>query len=137
MIVTTIPKEYLQDVWPEAEAYIQSAWDQSPGYYNAIDVLDRIVRDLEVLWGVYDNGQNLIGCFTTSVEQYPQSRILVISALAGHDAKSWEGKAFSILTDYAKDHECSSMEARGRRGWIAHAKQYGWKEVATIIKIDL
>ena len=137
MIVTIIPKEYLSNVWPEASGYIEAAWDRAPGYYSAKDILDRIIKDLEVLWGVYDEERNMIGCFTTAIEEYPQARIMVITALSGKDLEAWYEKALDIVKKYSVDQGCSRLEARGRGGWTAYAKKTGWETVGMTYKIDL
>lgn len=137
MIVTIIPKDFLGQVWPDVVGYIEDAWNTSPGYYSATDILERILNNMEVLWGVYDQNKNLLGCFTTSVEQYPQSRIMIITALAGHDLEKWYDKALETVKRYARDMQCSRIEARGRGGWTAYAKRTGWQVAATVYKIEL
>lgn len=137
MIVTIIPKDFIGQVWGEVSDYIDKAWETSPGYYNSTDILDRILNDLEVLWGVYDKNKNILGCFTTSVEEYPRARILVITALSGHDLEKWYEKSLETVKNYARDMGCSRIEARGRGGWTAYAKKTGWQVSATVYRIDI
>jgi len=137
MIISIIPKDQLDKLWPFAEPLITSAWSKAPGYYLSSDIYQRIMDDVEVLWGVFDEGFDLIGVFTTVIEQYPQSRRMCLSALAGGRAKEWVLDAVDILKRYAVDHQCNFVETRGREGWRGFKGLDGWKPIFSTYVYDL
>ena len=136
-MISLIPVEKIASVWEQAATFIQSAWDKSPGHYDAIDVLDRILQGYEALWGVFDDDLNMTAAFTTQIEQYPKGLVLMVRAAGGSDADGWIRDAMAILRDYAKDNDCKRMEAFGRAGWWTYAKQLGGRRAGVIYDFNL
>jgi hypothetical protein len=137
LIISLIPKSEVPPIWPVVSPFIESAWAQAPGYYRAIDILDRILQDIECLWGVFDNDLNMVAAFTTQVEQYPLSRKLVITCMSGKGVRDWYDQMMEILERFAKDQGCSSIIVRGREGWRRLGRNKNWKHTASTLEYPL
>lgn len=129
MIITLIPKEYLEEFWPKAMPFIQMALDEAPGYYRLADVLHNILQDMEALWAVIGDDGDLVCCFTTMINQYPLCKKLLIHHVGGSNIEEWEDECYDILKRYAKDVGCDGINALGRNGWRRKAKERNWKAV--------
>lgn len=136
-MISLIPKAEVPALWATAEPYIAKAWAEAPGYFRSIDILDRILNDIECLWGVFDEDLKMIAAFTTQVELYPLSKRLVISSLGGGKIREWYPEMMSIMEQFGKDQDCSSIIARGREGWRAIGKNSKWKHTASVYEYPL
>lgn len=136
MIISLVPHDALSVFWPIAEPFIEKALEAAPGYYRAVDVLDNIINEREALWAVLDDDENAIACFTTMVQQFPLCRRLLVHHVGGDGLDIWQDDCWRILQNYARDTGCSGIDARGRDGWRARARERGCK-IVSMYSMDL
>lgn len=137
MIISLIPKEEISRVWEDAAVFIDEGWAKAPDHYRSIDILDLILKDVEQLWGAFDDDLRMISAFTTRVDEYPLARRLVVSCLAGERFGDWYEDVFEILKSFAKDQGCAYIQMSGRRGWEIYANKTGWKETYTTFQFKV
>lgn len=128
MKITLIPKDHIDDLWKRVSPMLQKAIDRNPGKYELIDIYSDCLTGVQALWVAFDEESlELHGCCTTRVLEYPMSRVLLLEWLAGSDVADWADDGFRVMTAYAKDYKCQSMECVGRRGWEPMLKKNGWE----------
>ncbi len=89
------------------------------------------------MWVIADEDKKIIGCFTTVLNQYPLTRRMCISCLAGSRLEDWYEEALEIVKRYARDFECSKLECKARKGFRDYAKKTGWTEAAIVYEMPL
>lgn len=136
MIITLVPTEHVGEFWPTAQPFIEKALEANPGYYRMVDVLDKILHEMEALWAVLDDDGTCQACFTTTINQYPLCRRLTVHHVGGDYLDEWQDDCWEILASYAKDTGCSGIDAYGRDGWRSRARMRGVR-IRTTYSFDI
>jgi len=123
--------------WPRVEPLLKKATDTRDGQYHPFDIFDKLVDGELQLWGIFSDEKELIAVLTTRVCQYRNSRALSIDWLGGSQMKTWLPQVIETLKNFAKHNGCSSLEGRGRSGWVRALEKYGWEKDYIAIKMEL
>lgn len=132
-----VPSEEARDWWPRVEEWVREALGHGPGLYAPQDVLDRILGREMQLWVACDD-EEPIGCVTTSVEQFPRRKALLIGVVAGRrgQVRAWIKGMDELLMAYAQHMGCDVQLAEGRLGWDRFVGN-GWRTVSTYYMREL
>lgn len=127
----------VEDWWPSVEEWVREALGHGPGLYAPQDVLDRILDREMQLWVACDD-EEPIGCVTTSVEQFPRRKALLIGVVAGRrgQVRAWIKGMDDLLMAYAQHMGCDVQLAEGRLGWDRFVGN-GWRTVSTYYMREL
>ncbi len=114
MIVSQVPAQHADRVWPMVAPFIASALAHSAGHLRPEDVRAEIATGHRQLWIGSDGGPVRAVC-VTKVAEYPATRALWVHESAGTlDAI----EAFwPVLKAFAKEWACDTVCFYGRRGW--------------------
>lgn len=137
MIITVIPREHIPREWPRVEPLLKRATDTRDGQYHPFDIFDKLIDGELQLWGIFDDERELLATFTTRVCQYRNSRALSMDWVGGSQMKTWLPEVMERLKDFARSHGCTSLEGRGRSGWVRALKKYGWEPDYIAVKMEL
>ena len=138
MKVYLVPQEYITQIYPNIEKYIDRMVPTAYGRFEKIDLVNDILTGKATLWTVMDeeDDNKIYGVIFTELSYYPRQKMLSISFAAGDNLESWIDESLEVLENWAVDNECVAMEITGRRGWVKKLKSHNWQEEFVIVKKD-
>jgi hypothetical protein len=128
MLVTLIPLDYIDDVWPEIEAFMEGAAKYTYGRFNAEDIKAGLKNNIQQLWVAFDESNKFYGAVVTEVIVYPRMTTLVMHFTGGIDLPRWKQPMLETLQRFAKENGCKVIESYGRSGWERVFKNDGFKK---------
>lgn len=135
MKISSVPKEYIQDIWPMVGKHLQKAIDKNPGLYTVDMLYADLINGAQLLWVAIDDGAIKMAA-TTRIVVFPSGSMMIAEWLGGDEMESWLENALETIESYANDMGCRRMEVYGRKGWKV-LKQYGWNDAAVVYRKDL
>jgi hypothetical protein len=126
MEVSIVPVEYIEQVWPSIEGYLEGAANYSYGRYSVKDIKNGLLTKPQSLWIAFEDSK-ILGVVITSITYYPSMTALDMVFTGGIELKRWKKPMLNILQKYAKDNGCKIIESYGRVGWEKVFKQDGFK----------
>ena len=119
MLITHVPLDYLEMVWPHIEGYLDGAARYSHGRFKVEDIKHGIQTKPQQLWVAYDETDNdkVYGAVVTEVVAYPQMLALDTHFTGGIELPKWKTSMLEVLQKFAKDSGCKIIESYGRPGW--------------------
>ncbi len=126
MQVSLVPVEYIENVWPSIEAYLDGAATYTYGRFTVADIKNGIMTTPQQLWIAFD-GDDVYGAVVTEVCVYPQMSTLIMHFTGGKQLPKWKTEMLELLQRFAKDNGCTTIESYGRRGWEKVFKNDGFK----------
>jgi hypothetical protein len=114
----------IDDMWPHARGFIESAFDHGRGDDNAEIVLADLKAGGSLLWIIWDRGDRAMkGAVTTKLVKISHGLVCRITACGGLQLHRWAA-LLTKIENYAKAEGCMSMRIEGRRGWKAIFPDY-------------
>lgn len=116
--------------WPQLEEML----DRVPHtwrHWTKDHICRTVAGDLMQVWGIGPPPRATLIIFTT-VQILPAMKILTLPWAAGTLDKGMEPLVDATLTDYARLNGCEEIEIRGREGWEAKFKPYGFRREAVV-----
>jgi hypothetical protein len=124
--VSLVPTEYVDQVWPDVEPFVNKALKYASGKYEPGDVQELVIRFGYPLWIAFDD-DGIKGAVITRFIQYPRKKYLFLEFCGGRDGFSWKAPMLSVLRSWAKDNGCDGIEGAGRDAWQRVFKGDGYK----------
>jgi len=121
-----VPTEYVDECWSKIEPFVIEAVEATEGRYLVSELYEMAKDSKNNLWVSFDDHEYK-GFVLTSVNKYPQRKILAMNFCGGKDFKDWKTPIIDTLKQFARDYECDSIEAYGRKGWSKILKDEGYK----------
>jgi len=158
MIISAVPYEAVDVVWPDVEEYIGKAVSHSgPRYnlqsvyellkkryialsgprYNLQSVYELLKKRYIALWVAMDEDHKIKAAITTRIFQYPEGRGLEMDWIGGDGMEEWLPPFQDALEKYALDNGCDFMAGQGRKGWEKPLKKLGWQYDFASFRKDL
>jgi len=135
MDVYLIPPEYVRQVYPDIDKFMDRLVPTTHGRFDKVDILHDMLTAKEHLWVVVKEDQEtIVGMILTEITVYPRKRMLSIQYAAGDELDKWMIEALRVLENWAVDNECTGMEITGRRGWVKKLKLHKWEEEFVVVK---
>jgi len=126
----------VNDVWQFIKENIASALNYADDKYSVDDILG-FIRDKKMqLWVVIDQDFAIHASIVTQIVNYPRKKVMLIVIVAGVKLNEWE-HIIRNLVQYAKSHDCHSIEAFGRSGWEKKVKHLGFTKIHTYYKLPI
>ena len=118
------------------QPYLEELVDTLDGEMNEEQILEAIRNRTVTLCGWYNNG--VLGCYLIFEleELRNKEKALVVSGVIGETFGDYEEfhQACELI---AKQHGCTKLKARGRRGIWRKYKPLGYKEQYTVYSYDV
>lgn len=129
MQVSAVPTEFVLDIWPEVEGYMDDVCVHTHGRYEASDILSELLRGASHLWIAFEGGesQRVVGAVVTSFINYPRAKYLNCPFVTGDDFPSWKAPMLALLQRFARDNDCEGLESTARLGWARVFRDDGYK----------
>lgn len=131
-----IPAELVDHFWKLAEPYIKRALEHANGEFTPDD-LRHFCKDRTVQLWLVNEGEKVIGAATTEIVNYPAKKHCRIITVAGSRFQEWALDLDIILCAWAKEHQCKTIEAAVRKGFVNPLTTYGYKQKYVIVAKDL
>ena len=112
---------------------IESAAIRSGGRYTADDYFDAIFAKKQQLWIAWED-KHIVAVCITEIINYPQSKVLNVPILAGHQIERWIG-FLAHIEAWAKSEGCTKIEMAGRKGWSKFLND--WLETGVILEKEI
>ena len=136
MQVSLVAPDQMEAIWPAAAPLLERVVKQSGGRWHIEDYLKSILNKSRQLWIVYE-GNIIYAAILTSIEDYPQKRVLNYQAVGGFEMESWYHDVSGILHQFAKDVGCEGIETICRKGFVKKHKEHGFKETHVLMYKDI
>jgi len=138
MKVYLVPQEYIKDIYPDIDKYVDRLVPTSHGRFDKIDLLNDILSGKASLWTIVDEDDDnkINGIIFTEITIYPRIKMLSISYAAADRLNEWMKESLVTLENWAVDNGCNSMEVTGRRGWVKKLDLHNWHEEFVIVRKD-
>lgn len=139
MIVTLIPRDEIQFVWPLVEPLLKKAVSRTKGRWEVEDVFIDLLKGKQTLWVGFESDiqKDLKWCSTITVFSYPGCRVACMQYLAGNGFFEWVEEGFNVLKEYAREQHCDRFEMFGRKGFEETIKKLGGKTLTYQYDFDL
>lgn len=117
MQVSLVPSDYIDEVWPKIEVYMQGAADYTFGRFEVEDIYERLKSNEQQLWIAFDDANVIHGAVVTEVFVYPRMTTLIMHFTGGVNLPKWKQPMLELLQRFAKENGCKVIESYGREGW--------------------
>jgi hypothetical protein len=136
MKLKNIIQGHIQAMWPQVKEYIESALKFSGGEYTAEQLKVLLVRGEQTLLVVVDDENNIHGCTTVQLIDYPNFRVAFITSIGGRLISTPE--SFQDLVNWAKFNGATKIQGAAResieRLW---RKLYKFERRYAIVEKDI
>lgn len=126
MQVSIVPIEFIEQVWPKIQGYMEGAAEYTYGRFTAPDIKAGLFIEDQHLWIAFD-GEEVYGAVVTEFGNYPQKKTLIMHFTGGKELPQWKPMMLEMLQRFAKENGCAVIESYGRPGWERVFKDDGFK----------
>jgi len=120
--------------WPYLESFVRKPLDRTGAIkdYLPEDILG-FIKNRDMQCWVAHNGQEPLAVIITEILAYPQRKVLgiVFTGAINGSIDLWLDH-FRIMKDFAREHGCSVIRIRGRKGW-----EKVFKPDDTLVEFDI
>jgi hypothetical protein len=114
----------IEDIWPHARGFIESAFARERGDDDANIVLAELKAQTSVLWLVWERDDRaILAALTTKLIKTPRGIVCQITSCGGVELDRWAGLLAKVEA-YAKAEGCMSVRIEGRKGWKGYFPDY-------------
>ena len=125
MEASLIPVEYIEQVWPSVEKYLDGAAKYTYGRFTVEDIKYNLLTKPQQLWIAFEDGK-VYGAVVSEIINYPRMNALCVHFLGGEKFPRWGKQTLSLVQRFARDSYCSIIESSGRIGWEKVWKNEGY-----------
>jgi len=119
MMVSLVLPGHVHECWPNVQAFMEQAAEQTHGRFHEEDIFDLVSqRPDHHLWVAFDEGPVYYGAVVTGFTEYPGKRVLTMHFCGGEELSRWKDPMLALLRRWATDTQCDAIEFTGRKGWI-------------------
>lgn len=136
IVISAVPAEVLDVVWPDAAPLLEQAVETSGGRYSMERLWEELQERKLGLWVALE-GTTPIAAITTRIAVYPDCKALAMDWIGGTRMEEWLPVAHEILGRYGREHGCSHLEGYGRKGWERALRKFGWVPDLITYRMDL
>jgi len=101
MIMTVVPRDALEAVWPDARALLEDAVKTQRHSYHITDVYEGVISGMYELWLVLDDDKP-VAAFTTRIVRFPNCKTLSVDWVGGGRIKKRRFLVPENMEEYAK-----------------------------------
>lgn len=134
--VTDINTSDVDMIWPQVKAYLQQAIDRNQGEFTLDDVHLGLITGFMTLWIAYDKKGKILAAAVCEMRDFAKRKICYLLLMAGDGFDDWSW-AINSIEDWALQNGADAVAAYTRRGFVKPMKDYGYREVYTVIQKEL
>ena len=134
--VQFVDTNYVQQVWPLVESYIQDSMDHDPtDAYNIHQVKSFLTSGQWILLVAVDDKNAVHGAATISFANYPNHRIAFITNIGGKMIANPE--TFKQFKQIVAQYGATKVQAYCRKSMVRLLSKYGFEPITTLIEVSL
>lgn len=126
--ITLVPSNYVHTLWDDVSGQLSKAVARSKGRWTMESLYEAIVSGRQHLWVAFNSDKKIDGVGTTELIQYPGKKMLCVQFLGGKNFNDWVWDMVEKYNDWAKDNNCSGIEATAREGFWKWLQQDGFEK---------
>jgi len=137
MELVLLSREEIVSNWVYLQNQFQRALSHGQGESTAVDYLQKLLNYQAQAWVIKDNSV-FTGAVLTEILNYTRHKTLHIIVFSGEGFEN-QHRMFLTLENFARDNNCSALEAWGRSGWSKVLPKYipEMREVYRVFRKDL
>lgn len=134
MKIQYVPQEYVNQTWPQVEAFVVSAFEHSKGDYTAAEAKVMVTTGQ---WGllVATEDTQIHGCALVHFFNRPNDRVCFITAIGGRLISSED--TFAQLKTFALSMGATCIEGAARESVARLWTRYGFAEKYRVVGVKL
>lgn len=125
----------LPEIWPQVRQHIANAAEYSNGRITEKSVLDQVLKNIMQLWVIMEDNKIVISFVTQVIVYNTGVKNCDIYALGGKNCKKYLNQFTEVISEWAKNIGCSSLEFVGRPGWEKILKN--WVKLSVMLELPL
>ena len=134
--VQFVDTNYVQQVWPLVESYIQDSMDHDPtDAYNIHQVKSFLTSGQWILLVAVDDKNAVHGAATISFANYPNHRIAFITNTGGKMIANPE--TFNQLKQIVAQYGATKVQAYCRKSMVRLLSKCGFEPITTLVEVSL
>tara|TARA_R100000995_G_C3422706_1_gene94716 strand:- start:19 stop:531 length:513 start_codon:yes stop_codon:yes gene_type:complete len=126
--IALVPPNYVSTLWPDVEVQLSKAVARSKGRWTIPALYQAIIYGHQHLWVAFNSDKQIDGVGTTELVEYPEKRMLCVQFLGGKNFNDWVWDMVDKYSDWARDNNCSGIEATAREGFWKWLQQDGFEK---------
>ena len=131
MIISMVPRERVPEIYELVRKMLQPAIDAAHGRMEWNSVLAELGTGKTTLWAIAEDDGTIKAFAVFRIFDYPLVRALTVELLGGKGFREhWGAEFVEVINSYAKEYNCGTIEAIGRKGWRRVLGDHGFKEIA-------
>lgn len=134
-MISSIPPEILDPLWPQIGPLLQRALDHGQGDATTIQEVCHGIRSGHMaLWAVHE-GETITAAIVLSYTPSVRRPKVFVELLAGDGMASWIDELESLVRDYKDLLGADCIEASCRPGLAKILNGRGWKRKAIVMEL--
>jgi len=135
MIARPVRSTLTPKAWPLVEKWVLAALKRGKANQTVAEIKDALATKSMQLWLAWD-GERAKGCCITELYDSAQGKTCNLVVVAGIQFKRWQPLTETIKA-WARENDCTRLEASGRPGWERMAAKDGWAKIRTTVEVRL
>lgn len=137
VMVSAVPREHVHEIEGHLRPLIRKLGSHLGNRFDEDTLVAALAAGKMDLWIAFNDAGNILCFAATAIHEYPLRKVFSCIFCAGDEMDKWADSMMSMLTSYARDSGCKSIELTGRPGWTRFLKRYGFDFLCTTVEREL
>lgn len=135
--IKLVPPHRVEEFWPVVRPLLEKALRFQVYPVDVNDILNGLINRKAQLWLIYEGDLDIIGAFTSAIDDYHGTLIARIEHLGAERSDEWMHILVNTFESWCRDVGVKYIEVPGRRGWEKIVKPHGYSADIVIYKKEL
>lgn len=137
-IISAIPVEMIDPIWPMAEPHLQKVVDVAHGEVT-LESLKMRFLSLSAILLTINKGLNIVAVNSLEIRTFDSGvRAMFIPVTGGSELDGWYNQFMEVAISIAKEHGCTELRGlAARRGWLRKLEPLGWETLHQVVRYKL
>lgn len=137
-IISAIPVELIDPIWPLVKDHLQKVIDISRGEVT-LEALHKRFMKTDAILITINRGKEIVAVNTLEIRTSDDGkRSLFIPVTGGSELEMWMDQFLEVAKSIAKEHNCIRLRGlAARKGWLRKLKPLGWETIYHVVEYKL